>query len=277
MAKVAVGEQNGTPVELYFEDHGTGDPVVLIHCWPLSSRIWEAQVPALVDAGHRVIAYDRRGFGWSSQPWEGYDYDTLASDLRALLEHLDVRDATLVGYSMGGGEVVRYIATYGTDRVARAVLAATALPYRYKTDDNPDGDADDALIAHFEDVVRNDRLAFLEGFLQTWFGTGAQADGGEAQRGYAFQIAAFASPKATLDCLASIMRTDFRADLEKVTVPTLLIHGGSDLGVPWEVTSKRSHDAIAGSELVIIEGAPHGLVLTHAGQFNRALMDFLAR
>jgi pimeloyl-ACP methyl ester carboxylesterase len=159
MAKVAVGEENGTPVELYFEDHGTGDPVVLIHCWPLSSRVWEAQVPALVDAGHRVIAYDRRGFGRSSQPWAGYDYDTLAADLNALLEHLDLRDATLVGYSMGGGEVVRYIATYGTDRVARSVLAATALPYRYKADDNPEGDADDALVAQFQDVVKRDRLA----------------------------------------------------------------------------------------------------------------------
>jgi non-heme chloroperoxidase len=277
MGKVAVGEENGTPVELYFEDHGTGDPVVLIHCWPLSSRIWEAQVPALVDAGYRVIAYDRRGFGRSSQPWEGYDYDTLAADLRALLEQLDVRDATLVGYSMGGGEVVRYLATYGTDRVARAVLAATALPYRYKTDDNPVGDADDALIAQFEDVVKKDRLAFLEGFLQTWFGTEGQAESNAPRRSYAFQIAAFASPKATLDCIASISRTDFRSDLEKLTVPTLLIHGGSDLGVPWELTSKRAHDIVAASELVIIEGAPHGLVLTHAEQFNRALLDFLER
>jgi non-heme chloroperoxidase len=277
MAKVAVGEENGAPVELYFEDHGTGDPVVLIHCWPLSSRVWEAQVPALVEAGHRVIAYDRRGFGWSSQPWEGYDYDTLAGDLHALLEHLDVRDATLVGYSMGGGEVVRYLATYGSGRVARAVLAATALPYRYRTDDNPDGDADDALIAHFEDVLRQDRLAFLETFLQTWFGAGAQADVNAARHGYALQIAAFASPKATLDCIGSISRTDFRADLEKLTVPTLLIHGGADVAVPWKVTSQRSHDLIAGSELVIIEGGPHGLVLTHAEAFNRALLDFLDR
>ena len=277
MAKVTVGVENGTSVKLYFEDHGTGDAVVLIHCWPLSSRIWEAQVPALVDAGYRVIAYDRRGFGWSSQPWDGYDYDTLAGDLRALLEHLDVHDATLVGYSMGGGEVVRYLATYGAHRVARAVLAATALPYRYKTDDNPDGDADDALIADFEDALKKDRLAFLEGFLQTWFGTRAQANIHEARRSYAFQIAAFASPKATLDCIASISRTDFRADLEKVRVPTLLIHGGSDVAVPWEVTSKRSHDIIATSELVIIEGAPHGLVLTHAEEFNRALLEFLGR
>lgn len=272
MARVAVGEENGSPVKLYFEDHGSGDPIVLIHCWPLSSRVWEAQVPALVDAGYRVIAYDRRGFGWSSQPWGGYDYDTLAADLRALLEHLDVRAATLVGYSMGGGEVARYIARHGTDRVAKVVLAATALPYRYKADDNPDGDADDALIAQFEDLVKQDRLAFLADFVQSWFGPGQS---GEARRNYAFQIAAFASPKATVDCVASISRTDFRADLRKVTVPTLLIHGDADVGVPWELTSKRAHDLIEGSELVVIEGAPHGLVLTHAEQFNQALLDFL--
>jgi pimeloyl-ACP methyl ester carboxylesterase len=278
MAKLVVGDENGTPVELYFEDHGAGDPVVLIHAWPMSSRIWEAQVPALVDAGHRVIAYDRRGFGWSSQPWDGYDYDTLTADLRALLEHLDLRDATLVGYSMGGGEVVRYIATHGADRVARAVLVATALPYRYKADDNPEGDADDALIAQFQEVVKNDRLAFLEGFVQTWFGTGPQADlVSQAQRSYLLQIAAFASPKGTLDCLASITRTDFRGDLENVTVPTLLIHGDSDAGVPLEVTAKRSHEAIAGSELVVIEGGAHGLVVTHAEEVNRALLDFLGR
>jgi pimeloyl-ACP methyl ester carboxylesterase len=278
MAKLVVGDENGTPVELYFEDHGAGDPVVLIHAWPMSSRIWEAQVPALVDAGHRVIAYDRRGFGWSSQPWDGYDYDTLTADLRALLEHLDLRDATLVGYSMGGGEVVRYIATHGADRVARAVLVATALPYRYKADDNPEGDADDALIAQFQEGVKNDRLAFLEGFVQTWFGAGPQADlVSQAQRSYLLQIAAFASPKGTLDCLASITRTDFRGDLENVTVPTLLIHGDADVGVPLEVTAKRSHEAIAGSELVVIKGGAHGLVVTHAEEVNHALLDFLGR
>ena len=278
MTRVTVAEGNGSPVELYFEDHGTGDPVVLIHPWPMSSRVWEAQVPALVDAGHRVVAYDRRGFGWSSQPWDGYDYDTLTADLRALLEHLDLRDATLVGYSMGGGEVVRYLATYGTDRVARAVLVATALPYRYQADDNPEGDADEALVAQFQEPVRKDRLGFLEGFVRSWFGTGATADlVSEAQRGYLLQIAAFASPKGTLDCLASIARTDFRADLEKVTVPTLLIHGDADVGVPLEVTSKRTHAAVAGSELVVIEGGAHGLVLTHAGEVNDALLQFLER
>jgi non-heme chloroperoxidase len=278
MAKLAVGAENGAPVELYFEDHGTGDPVVLIHAWPMSSRIWEAQVPALVGAGYRVVAYDRRGFGASSQPWEGYDYDTLTADLHALIEHLDLRDATLVGYSMGGGEVVRYLATYGPDRVARAVLLATALPYRLKTDDNPRGDADEALAAHSLDAVRTDRLGFLEGFVRTWFGDGERADlVSEAQRGYLLQIAAFASPQGTLDCLTSIVRTDFRGDLAKVTVPTLLIHGDADAGVPLEVTAKRAHAAIAGSELVVIAGGAHGLVVTHAAEVNRVLLEFLGR
>jgi non-heme chloroperoxidase len=278
MAQLVVGDENGTPVELYFEDHGTGDPVVLIHAWPMSSRVWEAQVPALIGAGHRVIAYDRRGFGASSQPWEGYDYDTLTADLHALVEHLDLRDATLVGYSMGGGEVVRYIATYGTGRVARVVLLATALPYRLKTDDNPQGDADEALAAQSLDGVRKDRLGFLQGFVRTWFGAGERADlVSEAQRGYLLQIAAFASPQGTLDCLTSIVRTDFRGDLAKVTVPTLLIHGDADVGVPLEVTAKRSHAAIAGSELVVIEGGAHGLVVTHAEEVNRALLEFLGR
>ena len=274
MGKFAVGAENGLPIELHYTDQGDGQPVVLIHGWPLSGRSWESQVPALIEAGYRVITYDRRGFGQSSQPWNGYDYDTLAADLHALLEHLDVRAATLVGYSMGGGEVARYIATYGTGRVAKVVLAATALPYRYKADDNPEGDADDALIAQFEALVKRDRLAFLADFLQSWFGPGQSA---AARRDYAFQIAAFASPKATVDCIASISRTDFRADLGNVTVPTLLIHGDTDAGVPWQLTSKRVHNAIAGSELVIIEGAPHGLVLTHAEQFNQALLDFLKR
>jgi non-heme chloroperoxidase len=274
MARLVVSEENGTPVELYFEDHGTGDPVVLIHGWPLSSRMWEAQVPALVEAGHRVITYDRRGFGSSSQPWDGYDYDTLSADLHALLEDRDVRDATLVGFSMGGGEVARYIATYGTDRVVRAVLAAAATPNMY----NPEGRVDDALIAQLQDDLRADRLAFLEGFFRTWFAADEQPDlVSETQRSYALQIAAFASPKGTLDCIAAIGRTDFRADLEKMTVPTLVIHGDADRGVPWEVTAKPTHEAIPGSKLVIIEGGPHGLVLTHAEQFNRALLDFLER
>jgi len=176
VAYVQVGNENSAPVELYYEDHGSGSPVVLIHGWPLSGRSWENQVPALVDAGHRVITYDRRGFGHSSQPWTGYDYDTFAADLDALLEHLDLSDVTLVGFSMGGGEVVRYIGRYGTARVSRAVLAAAVPPYLYKSEDNPEGGLDDATIQQFQDGVRSNRIAFLDGFTTSFFTAGDRSD-----------------------------------------------------------------------------------------------------
>ncbi len=277
MATVTVGTENSTPVELYYEDHGAGRPVVLIHGWPLSGRSWEAQVPALVDAGHRVITYDRRGFGLSSQPWTGYDYDTFAADLEALLDHLDVTDATLVGFSMGGGEVVRYLSTYGTDRVAKAVLAAAVPPFLYKSDDNPDGGLDDATIAAFEGGVKGDRLAFVDGFATNFFTAGDELVISEQQRAYAASLAAIASPKGTLDCIAAFGRTDFRDDVAKIGVPTLVIHGDSDGIVPFEVSGKRSHEAIQGSELVVIEGGPHGVNATHPAEFNQALLAFLAR
>jgi len=277
MAKLTVGNENNAPIELYYEDHGSGQSVVLIHGWPLSGRAWEHQVPALVDAGYRVIVYDRRGFGWSSQPWTGYDYATFAADLNALLEHLDVRQATLVGFSMGGGEVVRYIGTYGTGRVSRAVLAAAVPPYLYKSADNPDGGLDDATIAQFEEGVKRDRLAFLGGFTRMFFGAGDRTDlVSEPERLYNSQIAAFASPKGTLDCIAAFGRTDFRSDLAKIKVPTLIIHGDADAIVPFEVSGKRSHAAIAGSRLVLVPGGPHGLNVTHPQQFNQALLGFLA-
>ena len=276
MAFVQVGNENSAPVELYYEDHGSGSPVVLIHGWPLSGRSWENQVPALVEAGHRVITYDRRGFGRSSQPWTGYDYDTFAADLDALLNHLDLGDVTLVGFSMGGGEVVRYIGRFGTARVSRAVLAAAVPPYLYKSDDNPEGGLDDATIGQFQDAVRSDRVAFLEDFTTNFFTAGEKTDLiSEPTRLYNREIAAFASPKGTLDCIAAFGYTDFRDDLAKVTVPTLVIHGDSDAIVPFEVSGKRSHEAIEGSSLVLIEGGPHGINATHAEQFNRALIDFL--
>lgn len=277
MAYVTVGQENGNPVELYYEDHGSGRPVVLIHGWPLSGRSWEAQVPALIDAGYRVITYDRRGFGKSSQPWGGYDYDTFTNDLDALLGHLDVQNATLVGFSMGGGEVVRYIGR-GSARVAQAVLSGAVPPYLYKTDDNPDGGLDDATIEQFETGVKTDRLAFLEEFTTNFFAAGDRTDLiSEDQRQYARQIAAFASPKGTLDCIAAFGRTDFRDDISRINVPTLVIHGDSDAIVPFEVSGKRSHEAIENSELVVIEGAPHGFNATHAGEFNKALIDFLGK
>ncbi len=286
MAKITVGNEHDTPIELYYEDHGTGKPVVLIHGWPLSARSWEAQVPALIGAGYRVIAYDRRGFGWSSQPWGGYDYDTFAADLNTLLEELDLREATLVGFSMGGGEVARYIGTYGTSRIAGAVFASAVPPYLYKSADNPDGGLDDATIAMFEGEVKGDRLAFLEQFTTNFFtpdGANPVKDllpgGGpavsEPQRRYALDIAAFASPKGTLDCIAAFGRTDFRNDLTKVTVPTLVIHGDADAVVPFEVSGKRTHATIAGSTLHVIKGGPHGVNASHAEEFNTALLGFL--
>ncbi|WP_375423495.1 alpha/beta fold hydrolase [uncultured Friedmanniella sp.] len=276
MATVAIGTENGTAIELHYTDQGHGTPVVLIHGWPLSGRSWESQVGPLVEAGHRVITYDRRGFGQSSQPWEGYDYDTLAADLAALLTHLDVRDATLVGFSMGGGEVVRYLSTYGTERVSRAVLAGAVPPYLYKSDDNPDGGLDDATIEGFEAGVRTDRPAFLEEFTTGFFSAGRKLKVSEATRQYAISLASVASAKATLDCIGAFGRTDFRADLAAITVPTLVIHGDSDGIVPFEVSGKRSAEAIPGAKLVVVKDAPHGFNVSHAEEFNNALLAFLA-
>jgi non-heme chloroperoxidase len=264
-------------VQLHYQDHGTGRPVVLIHGWPLSGRSWEAQVPALVDAGYRVITYDRRGFGDSSQPWDGYDYDTFADDLDAVLSHLELQQVTLVGFSMGGGEVVRYIGRHGSDRVEKVVLAAAVPPYLYKSDDNPDGGLDDATIEAFEAGVRGDRLAFLDEFTKNFFSAGKLKKNlvSEPFRLYMRDIAAHASPKGTLDCIAAFGRTDFRGDIEKVDVPTLVIHGDSDGIVPIEVSGQRSADAIEGSRLVVVKGGPHGLNATHAAEFNEALLEFL--
>ena len=276
MPYVQVGEENGAAVELYYEDQGSGSPVVLIHGWPLSGRSWEAQVPALVDAGHRVITYDRRGFGKSSQPWGGYDYDTFAADLDALLTRLDLNDVTLVGFSMGGGEVVRYISKYGNARVSKAVLAAAVPPYLYKSEDNPEGGFDDPTIQGFQEAVRNDRIAFLDEFTTGFFAAGDRNDlVSEPFRLYNRDIAAFASPKGTLDCIAAFSYTDFRDDISKINVPTLVIHGDSDAIVPFEISGRRSHETIENSSLVVIEGGPHGFNVTHADEFNRALLDFL--
>ncbi len=276
MPDVNIGEHNGAPIHLYYEDHGAGEPVVLIHGWPLSLRSWENQVPVLVEAGYRVIAYDRRGFGESSQPWNGYDYDTFAQDLDRLLTHLDLRGVTLVGFSMGGGEVARYVGKFGTDRVARAVFAAAVPPFLYKSADNPDGGLDDATLEQFEAGIRSDRIAFVDGFLGDFFAVGERTDlVSDVQREYARQMAAFASPKGTLDCTVAFGKTDFRDDLKKFDIPTLVIHGDSDKIVPFEVSGKRTHESVAGSRLVVVEEAPHGFNVTHAEQFNAELLDFL--
>lgn len=276
MAKLTVGTENGQPIELYFEDLGAGKPVVLIHGWPLSGRSWESQVPALIDAGYRVITYDRRGFGQSSQPWNGYDYDTFATDLHKLIEHLDLKDVTLVGFSMGGGEVARYIGTYGTSRVKKAVLAAAVPPFFYKSTEHPEGGLDEAAIQGLQDGLTKDRITFLDGFTHNFFKAGDRTDlVSESFRVYNLDIASYASPKGTLDCVDAFGRTDFRGDLAKFDIPLLVIHGDSDAIVSLEVSGQLSHEAVAGSQLVVIEGGPHGLNATHPEQFNTALINFL--
>lgn len=276
MPYVTVATQNDDPIDLYYEIQGSGKPVVLIHGWPLSGRAWEAQLPALVEAGYQVITYDRRGFGQSSKPWEGYDYDTLAADLKALMDTLDLNDTTLVGFSMGGGEVARYLGKYGSDRVSKAVLASAVPPYLYKADDNPDGGLEDADIQAFLDGVREDRIAFLNDFTKNFF---TPKDGkllvSKPMRLYNRDIAAFASPKATYDCVKSFGYTDFREDLKTFDVPTLVIHGNADQVVPLEASGQRSHDMIADSQLYVVEGGPHGINVTHAEEFNEVLIDFL--
>jgi pimeloyl-ACP methyl ester carboxylesterase len=282
MPFITVPASNDHDVKLHYEDVGAGKPVVLIHGWPVSGRSWEGQVPALVDAGYRVITYDRRGFGQSSQPWEGYDYDTFASDLKAVLDTLDLREVTLIGFSMGGGELARYVGTYGTDRIAKLVFASAVTPYLWKSDDNPEGGVDAALAQWFHDGLTADRPAFLHEFLQMFFTAGKPSlinkpKVSPEQIAYTLDIALLASPKGTLDCTTAFATTDFRDDLSKVTVPTLVIHGDSDGIVPFEVSGKRTHAAISGSELVLIEDAPHGVTVSHKAEWNRHVLAFLAK
>jgi len=275
MPMLSVGVENDAPIDLHYQDRGEGTPVVLIHGWPLNERSWEPQIVALLDAGHRVVTYDRRGFGSSSQPESGYDYDTFAADLSVLLETLDLRDVTLVGFSMGGGEVVRYLAKYGSDRIAKAVLAGAVPPYLYKSEDNPDGGLDDETIAGFENGVEEDRNAFLDGFATNFFSANGELTVSEEDRQYAVDMAAEASTPAILGCIEAFARTDFREDMPKIDVPTLVIHGDADAIVPFEVSGKRSHEAIANSTLVLVEGGPHGFNTSHPDRFNQEVLAFL--
>lgn len=276
MPYIDLSQSKSKPVQLHYQDFGSGPPVVLIHGWPLSGRTWEPQVTDLVNAGFRVIAYDRRGFGASSQPWDGYDYDSLASDLNELITKLELKNACLVGFSMGGGEVARYIGTYGTAFIRCAVFAAAVPPFLLKCESNQQGAVSEEDIAKKEEAVLKDRLNFLDEFTYKFFSNSDETLlVSEAQREYAKTIAAFASPKATHDCISSFSRTDFRDDLKKIDVPTLIIHGDSDRIVPLEVSGARTHDAVQGSEIHVIRNGPHGCNLSHAQEFNRALIDFI--
>ena len=282
MPFITVGSENETPIELHYSDHGTGKPVVLIHGWPLSGRSWEGQVPAFIEAGYRVITYDRRGFGQSSQPWGGYEYDTFASDLAKLIDTLDLTDVTLIGFSMGGGELARYVTNYGEERIAKLVFASAVPPYLMKTDDNPDGGLDAETAAGFAAGITGDRAAFLAGFLENFFTSGAPSPANKPKVSpehidYALSIALIASPKGTLDSTTAFATTDFRDDLTKITVPTLVIHGDSDTIVPFEVSGLRTAAAIAGSETVVIEDAPHGVTVSHTAEWNKHVLAFLAK
>ena len=256
---------------------GSGRPVVLIHGWPLSGEAWQDQVPALKDAGYRVVAYDRRGFGRSDKPSGGYDYDTLADDLEGVLDELDLTDVTLVGFSMGGGEVARYVTKHGEDRLHSVVFAAAVPPYMLKTEDNPDGPLSEEQAEGMEGAVKEDRDGFFDDFTTQFFSAGDDLKVTEEQRQEAIELCRQSDQTAVLGCMEAFGTTDFRDDLAKVTVPTLVIHGDSDGIVPLEGSGARTHEAITGSELVVIAGAPHGLNVSHAGQFNQKLIDFLSR
>ena len=278
MAYMPVAMENGAPIELYYEDYGEGRPVVLVHGWPLDGRMWEHQVSALVEAGYRVIAYDRRGFGRSTRPWDGYDYDTLAIDLQTLLEHLDLRECTLVGFCSGAGEVVRAIRNHGDERVAGVVLVSAVPPFLYRSYDNPGGLLNDDAVAAIKRGIADDRIAFLDSFATDLFRPGeAEVLVSEVHRVSFRDMATLASPRATSEHAIAFMRTDFRVDLAGLKVPTLIVHGDRDVVVPVEGSGMRSHKAVRGSEMVLIEGGPHCCNITHAGRFNRALLGFLAR
>jgi len=263
--------------KLHVDDTGgTGRPVVLIHGWPLSSESWKEQVPALQAAGHRVITYDRRGFGRSDKPASGYTYDTLAEDLHTLLEALDVTDTTLVGFSMGGGEVARYLSKYGPERVRSVVFASAVPPYLEQTADNPEGPLTKEAAAAMTAALTEDEDGFYDGFIRDFFSANGELKVTEQQRQEAIAQCKQADKKASLACMKAWGTTDFRGDLPNVTVPALILHGDADANVPFEGSGKRTHEAIAGSELRVIAGAPHGCNVSHAGEWNDAVLDFLA-
>ena len=273
---IKVGQENSTPIELYYEDHGTGAPVVLIHGWPLSGASWEKQTAALLAAGHRVITYDRRGFGRSSQPTVGYNYDTFAADLDVVLTTLNLTDVSLVGFSMGTGEVTRYIGKYGTKRVRKAVLIGTLGPYLVKAPDNPEG-VDKSVFEGIKAAIKADRPAFLMEFLKNFYNYDVL--GGKLVSERVLQadwnVAAGASATGTHACVDSWIE-DFRQDIARNTVPTLILHGDADRILPADATSRRQAKLLKNARFVEIKGGPHGLLWTYAEQVNSELVKFLA-
>jgi len=277
MPFITVGKENSGNIDLYYEDHGSGKPVVLIHGYPLNGASWEKQLPVLLDAGHRVITYDRRGFGKSSQPTEGYNYDTFAQDLHQIVNHLKLRDFALVGFSMGGGEVARYFGKYGSEGVSKAVFISSVPPYLLKTSDNPEG-VDGSVFKGIEKAVAADRYAFFTEFFKNFYNAdiflGKRISEQALQASW--NVAAGASATASLACVPT-WHEDFRKDLARVDVPTLVLHGDADRIVPINAAGARTAKLIKGARLVVVKDGPHAINWTHADEVNTELLNFLGK
>ncbi|WBB56399.1 alpha/beta hydrolase [Verrucosispora sp. WMMD573] len=275
MPFITVGTENSAPIDLYYEDHGSGQPIVLIHGFPFNGATWEKVSGPLLDAGYRVITYDRRGFGNSAQPAFGYDYDTFAADLDVLMTELDLRNAILVGHSMGTGEVTRYLGAYGSDRVERAVLLAPLAPYLRQAPDNPEG-VEASLFEGFKQAITQDRFAYLTQFCNNFFNydeNKGKLVSEEAYRAH-WNIGAMASATATHDSVDA-WGTDFRADVSRIDVPVLIVQGDKDNVLPYPKTGQRLQPMLADSRLVTLKGAPHGTPWTNADEVNKAIMEFI--
>jgi len=277
MPYVTVGKENSTDVELYYEDHGSGDVVVLIHGYPLNGASWEKQVPVLLAAGHRVITYDRRGFGKSSQPTTGYNYDTFAEDLHKIVTHLKLRDFALVGFSMGGGEVARYLGKYGSKAVSKAVFIGSIPPFLLKTPENPEG-VDGAVFQGIQKAIVADRYVFFTEFFKNFYNTDLLLGKRVSEQAIqaSWNVAASASATASLACVSS-WQEDFREDLKRIDVPTLVIHGDADRIVPISASGLRTVTLIKGARLVTVKDGPHCIPWTHAEEVNRELVNFLGK
>ena len=277
MPYTKVGTENSADIELYYEDHGSGEPVVLIHGYPLSGASWEKQVPVLLSSGHRVITYDRRGFGKSSQPTAGYNYDTFAEDLHNLVTHLKLKKFALVGFSMGGGEVARYIGKYGSKDVSKAVIIGGVPPFLLKTPDNPEG-VDGSVFDGIQKAVAADRYAFFAEFFKNFYNTDVFLGKRISEQAIqaSFNVAASASATASYACVPS-WHEDFRKDVARIDVPTLVIHGGADRIVPIAAAGQRTAKLVSGARLVVIKDGPHAVAWTHADEVNAELVSFLGK
>ena len=277
MPFITVGKENSGNIDLYYEDHGSGKPVVLIHGYPLSGASWEKQLPVLLAAGHRVITYDRRGFGKSSQPTEGYNYDTFAQDLHQIVSQLKLRDFALVGFSMGGGEVARYLGKYGSEGVSRAVFISSVPPYLLKTSDNPEG-VEGSVFKGIEQAVTADRYAFFTEFFKNFYNADVFLGKRISEQALrvSWNIAASSSATASLACVAT-WHEDFRNDVSRVGVPTLVLHGDADRIVPISAAGARTAKMIKGARLVVVKDGPHAINWTHADEVNTELVNFLGK